>query len=281
MRNSNTLSVNHTLDSSRFIQAPRFREISVTNKSKIHEKLNMMDQPETQVVNLPEIQESNTLESFPISQNGSVSEAGSDLSDSQASSLSSFESLEISDNVLRFFSVYNRNSDLWEILSEWVPRDFSGQDSQCEIWKLSALTREAREITWHLAEMEEIYRQNGVLPEEKHVVDQNCQTPVSIPPKDVENEEQEIATEIEIVEVPIIETKNIETQTEESVNWSFFEFLKAKITNCLESLNDCLQSLNESFVFFFENDVKTLGFLCDFLFDQSLNVVEMIYHWFF
>lgn len=241
----------------------------------------MMDQPETQVVNLPEIQESNTLESFPISQNGSVSEAGSDLSDSQASSLSSFESLEISDNVLRFFSVYNRNSDLWEILSEWVPRDFSGQDSQCEIWKLSALTREAREITWHLAEMEEIYRQNGVLPEEKHVVDQNCQTPVSIPPKDVENEEQEIATEIEIVEVPIIETKNIETQTEESVNWSFFEFLKAKITNCLESLNDCLQSLNESFVFFFENDVKTLGFLCDFLFDQSLNVVEMIYHWFF
>ena len=131
MRSSKTLSVIHTLDSSRFINAAQFREIPVTKKPKIHEKLNMMDQHETQVVNLPEIQESNTLESFPISQNGSVSEACSDLSEDQASSISSFESLEISDNIPRFFTVYNRNSDLWTILSEWVPRDFSGQDSQC------------------------------------------------------------------------------------------------------------------------------------------------------
>ena len=287
MRSSKTLSVIHTLDSSRFINAAQFREIPVTKKPKIHEKLNMMDQHETQVVNLPEIQESNTLESFPISQNGSVSEACSDLSEDQASSISSFESLEISDNIPRFFTVYNRNSDLWTILSEWVPRDFSGQDSQCEIWKLSALTREAREITWHLAEMEEIYREKGVLP--KDIVDQNCQTLVSIPPKDVENEDQEIATEIEIVEVPTIETvvekQNVQTQTEESVNWSFFEFLKAKISNCLESLNDCLQSLNESFVFFFDKDVKTLWFICDSVFFQSLDVVlhvvEKIYSWFF
>ena len=267
-------SKNNILTSARFIEAPavpRYRG----NQFSLHE-----------------------FDSFPISRNGrplsktgsfsesgsTLSEAGSNLSDSHASSLSSFgEGVDISDNILRFFSVYHRNTDVWEILSEWVPREFSGQDSQCELWKLSALTREAREITWHLAELDEIYREKGVLP--KDVVDQNCQTLVSIPPEDVENEKQEIATEIEIVEVPTIETvvekQSVQTQTEEPVNWSFFEFLKAKITNCLESLNDCLQSLNESFVFFFDNDVKTLGFLCDFLFDKSLDVVETIYHWFF
>ena len=135
--------------------------------------------------------------------------------------------------------------------------------------------------------MEEIYREKGVLP--KDIVDQNCQTLVSIPPKDVENEDQEIATEIEIVEVPTIETvvekQSVQTQTEESASWSFFEFLKAKISNCLESLNDCLQSLNESFVFFFDKDVKTLWFICDSVFFQSLDVVlhvvEKIYSWFF
>jgi hypothetical protein len=135
---------NNILSFSRFIDAPRFREIPVTNKTKIHEKLNMVDQGDTQVVNLPEIEESNTLESFPISENGSVSEICSNLSEDQVSSFSSMEGLEISDNVRRFFSVYYRNSDLWAILSEWVPRDYQGQDSQCEIWKLAALTREAR-----------------------------------------------------------------------------------------------------------------------------------------
>ena len=264
---------NNILTSSRFIEAPdpRYR----TNQSSLHE-----------------------FDSFPISRHGrplsqtgslsesesTLSEAGSNLSDSQVSSLSSFgEGVDISDNILRFFSVYHRNTDVWEILSEWVPRDFSGQDSQCELWKLSALTREAREITWHLREMEEIYQEKGVLP--KNVVDQNCQTLVSIPPEDVENEEQEIATEIEIVEVPTIETvvekQSVQTQTEESVNWSFFEFLKAKITNCLESLNDCLQSLNESFVFFFDKDVKTLWFICDSFFNESLDLLAKIYSWFF
>lgn len=266
---------NNILTSARFIEAPvprvpRYR----SNQSSLHE-----------------------FDSFPISRHGrplpetgSFSESGStlsetvsDLSDSQASSLSSFESLENSDNILRFFSVYHRNTDVWELVSEWVPRDFSGQDSQCELWKLSALTREAREITWHLAELDEIYREKGVLP--KDVVDQNCQTLVSIPPEDVENEGQEIATEIEIVEVPTIETvvekQSVQTQTEESVNWSFFEFLKAKITNCLESLNDCLQSLNESFDVLFGDDVKTIYFVCDFFFDKSLDLLEKIYFWFF
>jgi hypothetical protein len=242
----------------------------------------MVDQGDTQVVNLPEIEESNTLESFPISENGSVSEICSNLSEDQVSSFSSMEGLEISDNVRRFFSVYYRNSDLWAILSEWVPRDYQGQDSQCEIWKLAALTREAREITHHLAEMQEIYRENGVLPEEKVCASHDCQTMISIPPENLENEEQEIGAEIQVDEVPTLETG---TQTEESVNWSFFEFLKAKISNCLESLNDCLQSLNESFVFFFDKDVKTLGFICDYVFyqclDVVLDVVEKIYSWFF
>ena len=101
----------------------------------------------------------------------------------------------------------------------------------------------------------------------------------------MENEGQEIATEIEIVEVPTIETvvekQSVQTQTEESVNWSFFEFLKAKITNCLESLNDCLQSLNESFDVLFGDDVKTIYFVCDFFFDKSLDLLEKIYFWFF
>ena len=267
-------SKNNILTSARFIEAPavpRYRG----NQFSLHE-----------------------FDSFPISRNGrplsktgsfsesgsTLSEAGSNLSDSQASSLSSFgEGVDISDNILRFFSVYHRNTDVWEILSEWVPREFSGQDSQCELWKLSALTREAREITWHLAELDEIYREKGVLP--KDVVDQNCQTLVSIPPEDVENEKQEIATEIEIVEVPTIETvvekQSVQTQTEEPVNWSFFEFLKAKITNCLESLNDCLQSLNESFNVLFGDDVKTIYFVCDYFFDKSLDLLEKIYSWFF
>jgi hypothetical protein len=242
---------NNILTSARFIEAPVSRYRS--NQSSLHE-----------------------FDSFPISrhgrplsENGSFSETGSNLSEDQASSLSSLEGLEISDNVPRFFSVYNRNSDLWELVSELVPRDFGGYDGQRSIWEMGALTREARTITRHLLEMEQIAIENGVLPpEEKDCVSHDCQTLISLSPnQNVENQEQEIGTEIQI-----IETKNIGIQTEP--NWTFFESLKGKVTSFV-------QDLSESFNVLFGDEIKTIYFVCDSLFVSGLDLVEKVYSWFF
>ena len=211
----------------------------------------MKDQVETQVVNLPEIEESNTLEFFPIDlDNFTISHAAANL----------LRELKIVDShtleIVTYYDEWNMNEKMWQ---------------------LRQMTLLVRDLRGYLIQMENEAYALGTLKFQK--IPQATQTPIS----SFQNVgvETTVSTTIETV----IEKQSVQTQTEEPVNWSFFEFLKAKVTNCLESLNDCLQSLNESFVFFFDKDVKTLWFICDSVFFQSLDVVlhvvEKIYSWFF
>lgn len=259
MRSPNTVSVIHALDSSRFFDGPRFREMPVIKKSNIHQKLGMKDEADTQVVNLPEIQESNTVESFPI-----------DTVESFPIDLDNFTISHAAANLLRELKIVDSHTlEIVTYYDEWNMNE--------KMWQLRQMTLLVRDLRGYLIQMENEAYALGTLKFQK--IPQSTQTPIS----SFQNVgvETTVSTTIETV----IEKQSIQTQTEESVSWSFFEFLKAKINNCLESLNDCLQSLNESFVFFFDKDVKTLGFICDYFFYQALDpvlhVVEKIYHWFF